>query len=107
MVVNRYDVWLVSLDPTQGSEIANTRPCIVISPDQVNRHLNTIIVAPQTSTRKLYPTRVNCQFDNRDGQIALDQSRSVEKSRLVKKIGQLDEITSRQVCDTLVILFTY
>lgn len=107
MVVSRFEVWLVSLDPTRGSEIAKTRPCIIISPDSVNRYLNTVMVAPLTSTRKPYPTRVDCQFDSRDGQIAIDQSRSVDKSRLVKKLGHLDEATNKQVCVTLVSLFTY
>lgn len=107
VVVTRFEVWLVSLDLTRGSEIAKTRPCVVISPDSVNRYLNTVIVAPLTSTRKPYPTRVDCQFDKRDGQVALDQNRSVDKSRLVKKIGQLDEAISQQVCATLVAMFTY
>lgn len=107
VVVTRFEVWLVSLDPTCGSEIAKTRPCVVISPDSVNRYLNTVIVAPLTSIRKPYPTRVDCQLDNRDGQVALDQNRSVDKSRLVKKIGQLDEAVNQQVCATLVAMFTY
>jgi mRNA interferase MazF len=107
VVISRFEVWLVSLDPTRGSEIAKTRPCIVISPDSVNQYLNTVIVAPLTSTRKPYPTRVNCQFDGRDGQVALDQERSVDKSRLVKKIGRLDETVNRQICTTLVAMFTY
>ncbi len=107
MVVTRFDVWLVSLDPTRGSEIAKTRPCVVISPDPVNRSLNTIIVAPLTSTHKPYPTRVDCVFDGHNGQVALDQTRSVDKVRLIKRIGQLDEAVCYQVCDTLVALFTY
>lgn len=88
MVVVRFEVWLVTLDPTRGSEIAKTRPCLVISPDSVNHALNTVIVAPLTSTRKPYPTRVDCQFDGREGQIALDQTRSVDKVRLMKRLGQ-------------------
>ena len=107
MVVSRFDVWLVSLDPTRGSEIAKTRPCVIISPDSVNTYLNTVIVAPLTSTRKPYPTRVDCRFDGKDGQVALDQERSVDKARLVKKLGQLDDSTNKQVCTVLVAMFTY
>lgn len=107
MVVARFEVWLVSLDPTRGSEIAKTRPCVIISPDSVNRYLNTVMVAPLTSTRKPYPTRVDCQFDSHEGQVALDQSRSVDKSRLTKRLGQLDEGTNQKVCATLLAMFTY
>ena len=106
MVVQRFEVWLVSLDPTQGSEIAKTRPCVVVSPDLVNKMLNTIIVAPLTSTEKRYPTRVNCVFAGKSGQIALDQTRAIDKSRLVKQLGILDELTNHQICQTLVALFT-
>lgn len=107
VVVGRFDIWLVSLDPTKGSEISKTRPCVVISPDSVNKYLNTVMVAPLTSTQKPYPTRVNCQFDGRDGQVTLDQVRTVDKSRLLKKLGQLDNQTNQQICATLVAIFTY
>lgn len=107
VVVARFDVWLVSLDPTKGSEIAKTYLCVVISPDSVNKYLNTVMVAPLTSTRKPYPTRVDCQFDNRDGQVTLDQARSVDKLRLIKKIGQLDEAINQKICATLVAMFSY
>lgn len=107
MVVARFEVWLVTLNPTRGSEIAKTRPCLVISPDSVNRSLNTIMVAPLTSARKPYPTRVDCQFDSRDGQIVLDQARSVDKVRLTKRLGRLDDSYFQQVCNTLIALFTY
>jgi len=107
MVVGRFEIWLVSLDPTQGSEIAKTRPCLVISPDVINRRLNTILVAPMTNTRKAYPTRVDCHFAGQDGQVALDQTRSVDRSRLVKRLGSLDDLTCQQVCQTLVTLFMY
>ena len=107
VVVARFDVWLVSLDPTKGSEIAKTCLCVVISPDSVNKYLNTVMVAPLTSTRKPYPTRVDCQFDNRDGQVTLDQARSVDKPRLIKKIGQLDEAINQKICATLVAMFSY
>lgn len=107
MVISRFDVWLVSLDPTQGSEIAKTRPCVVVSPDVVNQRLSTVLVAPMTSTRKAYPTRVNCQFSGQEGQVALDQTRSVDKTRLVKRLGRLDELVCEQICQTLIALFTY
>ena len=107
MVVSRFEVWLVTLDPTRGSEIAKTRPCVIISPDSVNRSLNTVMIAPLTSTHKPYPTRVDCQFDGHDGQVALDQARSVDKVRLTKRLGQLDDPVCQQVCSTLVALFMY
>lgn len=107
MVARRFEVWLVNLDPTLGSEIAKTRPCLVISPDEVNEYLRTVTVAALTSARKGYPTRVNCRFANQDGQVALDQIRSVDKVRLVKKLGTLDEPTSQQVCSILQELFSY
>ncbi|KAA9356271.1 type II toxin-antitoxin system PemK/MazF family toxin [Larkinella humicola] len=107
MVIERFDVWLVSLDPTQGSEIAKTRPCLIVSPDAINQRLNTVMVAPLTSTQKRYPTRVNCQFSGQAGQVALDQIRTVDKVRLVKHIGRLDDAVCHQVCQTLVALFTY
>lgn len=107
MVIERFDVWLISLDPTQGSEIAKTRPCVVVSPNAVNDRLNTVLVAPMTSTRKAYPTRVNCHFSGQDGQVALDQTRSVDKSRFVKRLGNLDEPTCQSICQTLVALFTF
>ncbi|QKZ13674.1 type II toxin-antitoxin system PemK/MazF family toxin [Spirosoma sp. KUDC1026] len=107
VVIHRFDIWLVSLDPTKGSEIAKTRPCLVVSPDEVNRRLNTVLIAPMTSTRKLYPTRINTHFAGQDGQIALDQLRSVDKTRLVKRLGSLDDSVCQEVCQTLVALFVY
>ncbi len=107
MNISRFEVWLFALNPTRGSEIAKTRPCVVISPDSVNRFLNTVVIAPLTSTQKPYPTRVNCQFNDRDGQVALDQARSVDKVRLTKQIGQLDDLACQQICSTLIALFTY
>ena len=107
MVIERFDVWLISSDPTQGSEIDKIRPCVVVSPNAVNNRLNTVMIAPMTSTRKAYPTRVNCHFSGQDGQVALDQTRSVDKSRFVKRLGNLDEPTNQSICQTLVALFTY
>lgn len=107
MVVNRFEVWFVNLDPTVGSEINKVRPCLIISPDATNRHLNTVTVAALTSTQKGFPTRVNCQFNGRVGQIVLDQIRSVDKRRLLSKAGDIDDDTARRVCATLQQLFTY
>ena len=107
VVISRFDVWLVTLDPTQGSEIAKTRPCLIVSPDVVNQRLNTVLIAPMTSTQKSYPTRVDCFFAGQTGQVALDQTRSVDKSRLTKLLGQLDSATGKQVCDVLVAMFVY
>ena len=107
MVIERFDVWLISSDPTQGSEIDKIRPCVVVSPNAVNNRLNTVMVAPMTSTRKAYPTRVTCHFSGQDGQVALDQTRSVDKSRFVKRLGNLAEPTNQSICQTLVALFTY
>jgi mRNA interferase MazF len=107
VVARRFEVWLVNLDPTLGSEIAKTRPCLVISPNEVNEYLRTVTVAALTNTRKRYPTRVDCRFANQEGQVALDQIRSVDTIRLVKKLGTLDEPTSQQVCTILQELFSY
>jgi mRNA interferase MazF len=88
--VNRFDIFLVNLDPTIGSEIKKTRPCLIISPDEMNRHIRTIVIAPVTTKRRPYPTRVTCRFKGRSGQIVLDQIRTIDKERLVKKLGRID-----------------
>ena len=88
-VVKRFEVYLVLLDPTVGSEIQKTRPYAVVSPDEMNRHIQTVIVAPMTTKGKKYPTRVECKFKSKKGQIVLDQIRTVDKTRLVKKLGDL------------------
>jgi mRNA interferase MazF len=87
MVVKRFEVYLVNLDPTIGSEIKKMRPCLVISPDEMNAHIATIIVAPMTTQGRAYPTRVSCKFQSKDGQVVLDQIRTIDKARLAKKIG--------------------
>src|SRR5438128_3370180 len=89
--VDRFDVYLVNLDPTVGSEIQKTRPALVISPDEMNHRITTVIVAPMTTGGRLYPTRVECRFKGRDARIVLDQMRTVDKARLVKKLGRVDE----------------
>ena len=87
MVINRFEVYLVNLDPTVGREIRKTRPCLVISPDEMNHHIRTVIVAPMTTKGQAYPTRVPCTFKGRSGQIVLDQIGTVDSARLVRKLG--------------------
>lgn len=89
MVASRFDVFLVSLDPTTGHEICKTRPCLVISPDEMNQHIGTVIVAPMTTKGRAYPTRVQCTFQGKTGQIVLDQVRAVDKARLVARLGRI------------------
>lgn len=101
MAVARSEVYLVTLDPTVGSEIQKKRPCVVISPDEMNRHLHTVIVAPLTSRGRLYPTRIRCTFDNREGLIVLEQIRTVDIGRLVKKLGQMEPETMTAVLTAL------
>jgi len=101
VVVQRFEVYLVSLDPTVGSEIQKSRPCLVISPDEMNRHINTVIVAPMTTQGRAYPTRVPCTFQGRQGQVVLDQIRTVDKSRLVTKLGRISRQTQRAVLAVL------
>ena len=87
--VQRGDVFLVSLDPTQGSKIQKTRPCVIVSPDELNAHMRTCIVAPMTTASHSYPFRISCQFQGKSGHVVLDQIRTVDRHRLVKKLGQL------------------
>ena len=105
MDVKRFDVYLVNLDPTVGSEIQKTRPCLVVSPDEMNRHIGTVIVAPMTTKGRPYPTRVPVRFGRKEGLIVLDQIRTVDKERLVRKLGRLDEETARGVSRTLQEMF--
>ena len=107
MVVRRFDVFLVNLDPTVGREIKKTRPCLVISPDEMNAHIRTVIIAPMTTKGRPYPTRVNCRFQNRNGQIVLDQIRTVDKERLVKRLGRLDQSTATGVLQVLQEMFAF
>lgn len=100
------EIWLVSLDPTQGSEIRKTRPCLIISPNEMNRSLRTVIVAPMTTVERAYPTRVAVSFRNQQGQVALDQIRTVDKERLFKKLGSVRAETAQQVSEVLVEMFT-
>ena len=101
MVVKRFDVYLINLDPTVGSEIQKTRPCLVISPDEMNRFIRTVIVAPMTTKGTPYPTRVACKFQGKLGQIVPDQIRTVDKTRLVKRLGKIDKHTQTKVLSVL------
>jgi mRNA interferase MazF len=101
----RFQVWLVTLDPTRGSEIRKTRPCAVVSPDEMNRHLRTVIVAPMTTSSRPYPTRVGVRFQGKQGQIALDQIRTVDKSRLIRQLGALPTGKARETASALVEMF--
>ena len=107
MVVNRFDVFLVGLDPTVGSEIQKTRPCLVVSPDEMNENIRTVIVAPMTSATKEYPTRVSCRFRKKAGQIVLDQIRTIDKSRLIKKLGTIDSKAQLDVVSILQRMFAF
>ncbi len=105
MVARRFEVYLVNLDPTLGREIQKTRPCLIISPDEMNDHIATVIVAPMTTKGRDYPTRVNCQFEGKDGQIVLDQIRTVDKIRLAKKLGKITANTQKEVLAVLMEMF--
>lgn len=105
MVIKRFEVYLVNLDPTVGSEIQKSRPCLVISPDEMNLHISTVIIAPMTTRGRDYPTRVQCQFQGKDGQVVLDQIRTVDKSRLVKRLGVIDHEIQKQVLGVLAEMF--
>ncbi len=101
----RDEVWLVSLDPTEGSEIQKTRPCLVVSPDEMNRFLRTVIIAPMTTVERLYPTRVSVVFRNKRGQVALDQVRAVDRTRLLKRLGTVAPKAGQAVSAVLVEMF--
>jgi mRNA interferase MazF len=105
MVVKRFEVYLVNLDPTVGSEIKKTRPCLIVSPDEMNRHIATVIIAPMTTKGRNYPTRVSCKFEGKSGQVVLDQLRTVDKKRVVKKLGRIDKKTQQSVLSTLAEMF--
>jgi mRNA interferase MazF len=99
--VSRFDVYLVNLDPTIGSETRKKRPCLVISPNEMNEHIRTVIVAPMTTKGQPYPTRVECRFRGKSGQIVIDQIRTVDKVRLVRRLGALDARTAERVLSVL------
>lgn len=97
LVMTRGDIHLVRLDPTLGSEIQKTRPCLIVSPDELNAHLRTLIVAPMTTGGRAYPWRIRCRFQQRTGYVVLDQLRTVDRERLVKRLGALPNETMAEV----------
>jgi len=103
--VKRFDVYLISLDPTKSSEISKTRPCVIISPDEMNNHIRTVIIAPLTSTIKNYPSRVTISFQGKKGQIVLDQIRTIDKIRLIKKLGSIGSSAKENVHSILQEMF--
>ena len=104
--VKRFDVWLAALDPAKGFEIQKIRPCLIVSPDEMNGWLRTIIAAPMTTAERSYPTRVAISFDKKDGQAALDQLRCIDKTRLIKRLGKAPDDTCQAISETLVEMFT-
>ena len=103
--MKRFDVYLINLDPTVGSEIQKTRPCVIVSPDEINAHIATVIIAPMTTRGRAYPTRVACEFGGKSGQIVLDQLRTVDKTRLIKRLGHLKADEQKQVLAILAEMF--
>lgn len=103
----RFDIYLITLDPTVGTEINKTRPCIIISPDEMNRIVNTVIAAPMTSTIRNYPMRAMVHLKRRQSQVALDQIRTFDKKRLIKKLGTLSDSEAHNIADILVEMFAY
>lgn len=101
VVASRFEVYLVRLNPTEGREIRKTRPCLIISPDEMNRYIETVIIAPMTTRGRQYPTRIPVRFQRKNGQIVLDQIRTVDKTRLVKRLGEIDEATAQKVLAVL------
>lgn len=105
-MVKRFEVYLVNLNPTVGVEIQKKRPCLIISPDQMNRNVKTAIIAPMTTKSRSFPTRIACEFKGKNGSIVLDQIRAVDKVRLVKKLGEIDEETQVKVLEKLQEIFS-
>jgi mRNA interferase MazF len=103
--VSRGDIFLVALNPTRGSEIRKTRPCVIVSPDELNSHLRTFIVAPLTRGGHPYPFRVRCKFDSKDGHVVADQLRAVDRERLLKQLGRLSETTLNELLGVLQAMF--
>ena len=106
MEVKRFEVYLGNLDPTVGSEIKKGRPCLIISPDELNRFIATVIVAPMTTKGRDYPSRVSCVFQSRQGQVVLDQIRTVDKTRLGKRLGKVGAQTQSEVLSVLAEMFS-
>ena len=105
VVINRFDVHLVNLEPTIGHEIRKVRPCVIVSPDEMNHNISTVIVAPLTTKSRSHVSRVPCRFKGRSGQIVLDQIRSIDQIRLIKRLGRLETKTGLQVLKVLQEMF--
>ncbi len=105
MGVSRFEVYLVSLDPTRGHEMQKTRPYLVISPDEMNRHIATVIIAPMTTRSRDYPTRITCTFQGKHAHIVLDKIRTIDASRLIRKLGTISATTQQKVLDVLTEMF--
>ena len=103
--MKRFDVYLVNLDPTLGHEIQKTRPSLIISPDEMNRHIGTVMIVPMTTKGRDYPTRVPVTFQKKNGQIVLDQIRTVDKRRLIQRLGKIDQRTAAKVLQVLSEMF--
>ncbi|MFH1259106.1 MAG: type II toxin-antitoxin system PemK/MazF family toxin [Elusimicrobiota bacterium] len=97
MEVAQYDIFLISLDPTVGHEIKKSRPCVIISPDEMNRFISTVIIAPMTTQSHAYPTRIPVKFKGKNGWVVLDQLRTVDKARLIKKLGKIEQHTIGEI----------
>lgn len=106
MVIRRFEVYLINLDPTIGKKIKKTRPCLIISPDDMNKYISTVIIAPMTTKGRNYPTRIACQFEGKDGQIVLDQIRTIDKVRIIRKLGKINTSMQKEVLTTLIELFS-
>ena len=107
VTAKRFDVFLISLDSTVGSEIKKTRPCVIVSPDEMNRHIRTVVGTPMTTKGNDYPSRIPLTFQGKKGQVVLDQIRAVDKTRLIKKLGTLTETTAKTVSHRLSEMFAY
>jgi mRNA interferase MazF len=105
--VKRFEVYLINLDPSVGHEIKKVRPCLIVSPDEMNKHIKTVIIAPMTTKGRKYPTRINCRFKGKSGQIVLDQIRTVDKIRLTKKLGIINLDTQKKVASVLSEMFQF
>ena len=97
MEIKQYQIFLVNLDPTIGSEIRKTRPCVVISPDEMNMHLRTVVIAPLTTSSKNYPTRIKIKHNKKEGQVVIDQIRTIDKKRIVRKLGELSNKEVKEI----------
>ncbi|MBX9690877.1 MAG: type II toxin-antitoxin system PemK/MazF family toxin [Cyanobacteria bacterium] len=106
VVARRFDVYLATLNPTVGHEIQKTRPCVVVSPDEMNQAIRTVIIAPMTTKGRDYPTRIPVKFQDKSGQIVLDQIRAIDQQRLLKRLGTIDTDTQLKVLEILQEMFT-